>query len=302
MNTDIDLAWDMMDSLRDITADEELKQCCDNPYYIECEGFCVCNNCGITTHERLFDDNTFTFNNGDGNMFLHQITNALYPESGKGTKISGNSRMSKINNWNSMPYKEKVIWEVSNELKSKLYNHFSDKVISDAIYIYKDIYTHSEIHRGNNKKGLIAACVYLSSKENNADKSPKQIAAMMGIEVSILNRCIKIFNESSKFTNKIIKSSDFIENFCSKMKISFKTKKIISQICDVIDSESILDGAIPQNICLGVVVFVCIEMSIDLDYKNICSFYSVSYLTITKIIKVLTREKQTIFSKIQNCK
>lgn len=302
MDTDINLAWNALDSLANNILEEDKKKCCDSPYYVECEGFCVCSNCGISTNEILFDDNTFTFNNGDGNMFLHQITSVLYPESGKGTKISGNSRMSKINNWNSMPYKEKVIWEVSNDLKSKLYNHFSDKVITDAIYIYKDIYTHSDIHRGNNKKGLIAACVYLSSKENNADKSPKQIANIMDIEVSILNRCIKIFNESSKFVSKVVRSRDFIENFCGKMKISFKTKKIITEICDIIDSESILDGAIPQNICLGVVIFVCTEMSLAFDYKNICKSYNVSYLTITKITKTLIKDKQKIFSKIQQNK
>jgi transcription initiation factor TFIIIB Brf1 subunit/transcription initiation factor TFIIB len=274
---------------------EETKKCCDNPYYIDLSGFCVCNGCGVTKKELIFDDDIFSFNTGDDCKFLHSKINELYPESSKGTLIGGNSKMSKIHSWNSMPYNERVVWEVSNVLKMKLSGYFSQKVITDSVYLYKEIYSKMDITRGENKSGMIAACVYFSARKNNADHSPKGIAKVMDVDISILNKCTKIYTETIGFSENV-KSSDFVDSYCNKLELSFRIKKVVRKLCDTIDDYGILN-CFPQNTCVGVIIFACKEMGKDIDIKDVCKTFEVSSVTMTKIYKKILEEKQNILSK-----
>lgn len=273
------------------------EKCCKNPYFMETEGFDVCTNCGTTANNRVFDDDIFSFDTGADNMYLHSKISSLYPESSNGTKIQGNSKMAQIQNWNSMPYHEHVVWEVSNNLKSMLFGYFSQKVISDSVYLYKDVYKKMDICRGANKKGIVAACVYFAAKKNNADKSPKQIAKIMDIDISLFNKSTKIYTEvvgNSKV--EVRKSSNFTESYCTTLNLSFKIRKTVTKICDIIDDNGILN-CFPHNACLSVIIFTCKEMGIDIDIKQTCKVFDVSYMTISKIYNNITLEKQNIFSK-----
>lgn len=278
-------------------SEPKTKTCCKDPYMIDSEGFFVCVNCGVSTKERIFEDDIFSFETGSDNMFLHSKINTLYPESSKGTKISGNSKMAQIQSWNSMPYSEHVIWEVSNELKTKLFGHFSHKVVTDSVYLYKEIYNKLDIRRGDNKTGMVAACVYFAAKNNNADKSPKQIAKIMDVDISSFNKCAKIYIETlGDSKNKKTKSSNFTESYCNTLNISYKIKKTVHKICNIIDNYDILN-CFPHNACLGVIIFTCKEMEIDIDIKKTCKLFNVSPMTIIKIYKNILSEKQNIFSK-----
>lgn len=276
---------------------EKDQPCCKSPYFIDSEGYEVCVNCGVTLTERIFDDDIFSFNTGTDNMYLHSKVNSLYPESSNGTKIQGNSKIAQIQNWNSMPYHEHVIWEVSNNLKSLLYGYFSQKVISDSVQLYKEIYKKMDICRGDNKKGIIAACVYFAAKNNNADKSPKQIANIMDIDISLFNKSTKIYTQViGNTTNKNRKSSNFVESYCNTLNLPYNIRKIVLKLCNIIDNNDILN-CFPHNACLSIIIFTCKEMNIDIDIKNVCDKFNVSCMTITKIYKNLLSEKQNIFSK-----
>lgn len=309
--TDFDIDYDIDDILLDKIFEEmsptryaekntlkpESKLCCITPYFTEHEGYEVCCNCGVSLKGRIFDESIFSFDTGTDNMFLRSKINPLYPQSSIGTKIQGNSRLAQIQNWNSMPYREHVVWEVSNDLRSLLFGYFSHKVVTDAVVLFKDIYNKMGIHRGDNKKGIIAACVYHAAKNNNADKSPKQIAAIMDIDISLFNKSAKFYSEiSGDRENKNTKASDFTESYCNTLKLSFKIRKTVTKICNIIDERGILN-CFPHNACLGVIFFTCKEMGIEMDLKDTCNLFDVSPGTINKIYKNILLEKQNIFSK-----
>jgi transcription initiation factor TFIIIB Brf1 subunit/transcription initiation factor TFIIB len=223
----------------------------------------------------------------------------MYPKSGVGTAISGNSRLSQIQKWNSMPYDERVIWKVSNDLKSKLMNHFSQKVISDAVGLYKEAYNTMEIRRGRYKTGLICACVYFSAKQNYTNISPKKISNLMDVDISTVNKCISMYSINHQ-TSKITKSSDYVQIISNEFNFSFKVQKLITNICKVVDELNILDNCIPQNVCTSVVIFTCNEMNAPLDKNKLSDFNEVGLASITKLIKILNTHKQTIFSVVKN--
>lgn len=275
--------------------------CCNMKYIMEKEGFYVCTNCGVTEkNTQIYNDDIYGFQNGKDCTFVHSIISDIYPESSIGTAICGNSRLAKIQQWNSMPYKERVIWEVSNELTSRLSGIFSENIIKESITHYKYLYNKIDIHRGKNKKGIIASCVYFAANNNNTKISPKKLASIMSIDVSTLNKCISIYIENMSLEINISKPEDYAQEYCNKYKISFKIQKLLIKICKVIEESDIVLGSVPQNTCLASLIFITREMGENnFSIKNMCAEYNVSVNTINKIIDIITKNKNYIFSNIK---
>lgn len=275
--------------------------CCDEKYVSEIEGFCICINCGVAEkNKQIYDENIYGFQNGKDSIFLHSISSGLYPQSSNGTSIAGNSRMAKINKWNNMPYKERVIWEMSNELNTRLSGILSEKIISETIYQYKYIYNKTNIHRGKNKKGLVASCVYFAANNNNTKISPKTVADLMNTDISTVNKYISIYTEHLKLDTNISKARDYAQQYCNKYSIVFKIQKLLINFCDVVEDSDILQGSVPQNICLSCLFFILHEMKQEnITLKKICEDYNVSTNTIHKILEILSKNKNYIFSRLK---
>lgn len=275
--------------------------CCKMKYITEVEGFYVCINCGVTERfTQIYDEDIYGFQNGKEGIYLHSINSEMYPKSSMGTAIAGNSRLAKIQQWNNMPYKERVIWEISNDLNTRLAGIFSENIINDAISQYKHLYNKIDIHRGKNKKGMIASCVYFAANNKHTKISPKKLAQIMDVDVSTLNKCISIYIESLELKMSVSKTKDYAQEYCNKYHIDFKVQKLLVKICNVVDDSNILLGSVPQNVCLSCLLFILKEMNqSNFTLKQICSEYNVSVNTINKILDTLYKNKNYIFSSLK---
>jgi transcription initiation factor TFIIIB Brf1 subunit/transcription initiation factor TFIIB len=279
----------------------QVEQCCKEKYTIEKEGFYVCINCGVTERfTKIYDENIYGFQNGKDCTFVHSIISDMYPESSIGTGISGNSKLAKRQQWNSMPYRERVIWEVSNDLNTRLNGVFSDNIISDAIYQYKKIYNTLDINRGKNKKGIVAACVYFAANNKHAKISPKRLAAIMDIDIATLNKSISVYIENTKLDFNLSKAEDYAQEYCNRYKINFKVQKLLIKLCNVIEDSDILSGSVPQNICLSGLYFILNETNQNtVSLKEICKEYNVSVNTINRILEIIIKNKNYLFSRLK---
>lgn len=284
--------------LNDLKVDTD---CCPKKYMIEKEGFYTCVNCGMTEkNSKIYSEDIYGFQNGKDSTYLHSMISDMYPESSIGTAIFGNSRLAKMQQWNSMPYKERVIWEVSNDLNSRLAGILSENIIKESITHYKYIYNKIDICRGKNKRGIIAACVYFAANNKNTKLSPKKIASLMDIDITTLNKSISIYVENIELKLKISKPEDYAQEYCNKYKVNFKIQTLLIKICNVIEESDILLGCVPQNICLASLIFIMGEMSeANYSLKNMCMDYNVSTSTINKIIDVINKNKNYIFSRLK---
>ena len=53
------------------------------------------------------------------------------------------------------------------------------------------LYRLQKISRGSNRKGIIAACVYFACKECEVPRTPKEIASMFTIDITVMTKGIK---------------------------------------------------------------------------------------------------------------
>lgn len=291
----------IVDDLHQMEIETDSQNCCVEKYLIERGGFYVCINCGVTERfTKIYDENIYGFQNGKDCTFVHSIISDMYPESSIGTAISGNSKLAKRQQWNSMPYKERVIWEVSNDLNTRLNGFFSENIISDAIYQYKKIYNTLDINRGKNKKGIVAACVYFAANNKHAKISPKKLASIMDIDISVLNKSISVYIENTKLDFSLSKAEDYVQEYCNRYKIEFKIQKLLIKLCNVIEDSDILSGSVPQNICLSGLYFILKETGQrPILIKEICKEYNVSANTINRIVDVINKNKNYLFSRLK---
>jgi len=161
--------------------------------------------------------------------------NQLLPESSVGTSISnrgGNTDMFKLRRyqrWNGMPYKERSLLKVFDEITRKSKdNDLPSIIIHEAHSLYK-VVSATKISRGSNRSGIIAACVYFSCKINNVPRSTNEIADIFNITVPVMTKGCKKFQEIMQMNkvdiNRIndtstISIDDFIDRFCSKLSLS----------------------------------------------------------------------------------
>ena len=302
MTIDLETIWRDFESQAVITEKKykEEKKCCEKKYNIENEGYLVCSSCGMVNSTTVIDCDIFTFENGENNKYLRQYDNYLFPKSSTSTKISGNSKLAKLQSWQSMPYNEKVLWEVSNDLK-KIKEIVSARVINDTLFLYKKFYETSGISRGNNKKGFVGVCLYIASSQNFSNLTPKEVANIMNIEIKVLYKCIQKYSEIMGVQTVCNKGPEtYLEGFITRIELEYRLRKPLLKIINYAEKMQILGSTIPQNVCLGCIVFITREMKINLDIMNISKEFSVSVNSIEKIVNILEKNKQKMFTYIKN--
>jgi len=233
-------------------------------------------------------------------------TNTLLPESSVGSTINfkNNSKtmnqIRRYNNFHGMPYKERSKYKVFNTISEKcLKNNINNKIITEAKSLYSAI-SKIKISRGANRDGIIAACVYFSCKECNVPRSTKEIADIFDINITVMTKGCKSFNEimnlnksgRNRIHHKSINPMDFIERFCDKLDIDFN--KIIS-ICNLCLKHNIISQNTPQSIAAGCIYYYIKKNNLDISKKILSEICKISEVTINKCYKKID-ENDALFN------
>ena len=172
------------------------------------KGYIVCSECGTILKEIIdySPDWTKYENKEEMQICGSNINNFFFPKSSIGTSIDGSpfSRLRIVHNWNAMPYNERSLYNILNMISTICSKHnIKKRIIDQSKILYKHIsdckYTEGKnkgryiIVRGNNRKGLIASCVFYACKTQNEPRTQKEIANMFGLKVSNINVGIKKF-------------------------------------------------------------------------------------------------------------
>jgi transcription initiation factor TFIIB len=192
------------------------------------------------------------------------VHNKLLPQSSLGTMINARGKLRKLHIWNAMPYKERS----DNIMFKKIHNvclanNICRKIEDDAKIICKKVSAtvHKDgknkgkyiITRGFNRAGIIAACVFIACRRNNATRSTKEIASYFNNSYSKnkttiderdvnkgLRSMISILNDNTILdnigTSNVI---DFIKRKCDELQIKRKYTELAITIAKNIEKLNI---------------------------------------------------------------
>ena len=286
-------------------------------------GMIVCTFCGTITEELLDHSPEWRqYNNddsrSDGVSRCGCPANPLLPSSTQGTVLVGigNKHINRIQNWSSMIYKDRslnIVFKNITEVCNK--NSISKNIIDDACIFYKALSECKHqvglnkgkpiIIRGDNRKSIVAACVFKACEKNKSPRSTREIASFFKIEETKITRGNKQFdkiirNSDSKGVLVIENdptqndsTEDFIRRYCKILKISEKDTIFAIRIAKNCCRMKLASNHNPQSIAIGAIILMCEHESSEKKCKHIekhqiAKMFDISEATINKIYNNLS--------------
>ena len=194
---------------------------CSSVLIIMDDGFPVCTNksCGVIYKDILDHSPEWRFygiedkNTNDPTRCGNPI-NPLLMQSSFGCKVLCNTKSSyemkkirKWTEWQSMPHKEKSLYEEFQFITIMAQNSGIPKIfIDDAIVIHKDI-SEQKMFRGMNRDGIKSASIYISCRLNGCPRTAHEIAEIFRLDrTSATNGCSMAVNILHNIERKMEKS------------------------------------------------------------------------------------------------
>jgi transcription initiation factor TFIIB len=295
---------------------EYCKSCADVELFIE-DGFPICLSCG-TVYKYVLDYSPEWkfYNSGDkltsdptrcGNPI-----NPLLKESSFGCKIlcDNNSsyemrRIQKWTEWQSIPHKEKTLYEEFQFISLMAQNAGIPKILIDyAMMVHKEL-SEQIMFRGMNRDGIKAASLYLACKHNGYQRSSHEIATIFQIDkhnatngcskgLSIWNNIERKLKPSFKTQMIIITPRIFVDRYCSRLNIPNELILLIKFIADKIQNINIITENTPQSSAAGIIYFVAYSCRLNITKNNIKVLCDVSEVTINKCYQKINLIRHSI--------
>lgn len=309
------------DNLEEITEKEETKteskiRCCDDiKNYSSDGGIIICAICHNTI-SNIIDGPEWRYYGANDTKNSNPTRcgmpiNELLPQSSSGTSISYRGggaemqRVRKFQQWNGIPYKERSLLKVFQEISEKCKKaDIPEIIIKEAQSLYSVI-SSTKISRGSNRKGIIAACVYFSCKDSNVPRSVNEIADIFGIKNTILTKGCKQFKEiiqMNKLNVKRINDSnsvtidDFIDRFCSRLHLTEEQIGVIKHLSNRSQELNLINENTPPSMAAGCIYLYIKENDLEKGKSEISEVCKISEVTINKCYKKLEIHKDKLFN------
>lgn len=296
-------------------------KCLNNDQIIEDyeKGIIVCKKCGIIIQTILDSSPEWCDYGSDGKKGVARcsyITNNFLPQSSLGTDINCyKNRMKILHIWGAMPYKERSLHKILKDVENKCRKSSVSKYIEDDVKILCTNISKlkhlrgknkgkSIITRGDNRKGIIAACYFYACKRDHCTKSKKEVAELWEIEETDVTKGCKVFlklvqSGQISYTLNTESADYFIVRFYKQRKGLPIKKKYIAQaliITQNIKKLNIASVHNPISVAAGSILLSVELNNLNITKKNIAKRFSVSEVTITKTYDKIKKYKKILIN------
>jgi len=294
------------------SGDREQCECCQSSLSFTDEGFLCCTNktCGIIYTDALDQGAEWRYYGADDNQSgdptrCGMPINPLLKESSYGCKVicppNSSYEMRKIRRyteWQGMPYEEKARYEEFQRIIVLANQAGISKMIIDDAMRYHTKISERKTFRGDNRDGIIAATIYIASRNNNCPRTAKEIATIFHLDNTSATRGCKnastILNEIEHEMNNNEKTSlcnttplSFIDRYCSRLNINAELTKVCKFIAMRIQANNLIPENTPHSIAAGIVFFVAHQCRLNISKHNVNAVSEISEVTINKCYKKL---------------
>ncbi len=306
--------FEELDNITKPECSEDIKCCDDVKNHLVYNCITTCKICNNTITNIIIEPEWRFYGSQDTKSSdptrCGMPVNSLLPESSIGTSISykgkrthSMNKLRKFQQWNGVPYKERSLLKVFQEIERVCKkNGLTKIIINEANSLYKIVST-TKISRGSNRKGIIASCVYFSCKINRFPRSTNEVAFMFNITVPIMTKGCKKFQEIMQINKvdinrihltKTINIDDFIDRFCNKLELSLEDLNQIKEISKLSKMYNLISDNTPPSMAAGCIYLYIKEYNLDISRTMIAEVSKISEVTVNKCYKKLEQHKDNI--------
>jgi transcription initiation factor TFIIB len=292
---------------------------CSSILRISEEGFPTCssNKCGIIyTNELDYSPEWRYYGAEDRNTKdparCGNPINPLLVESSFGCKVlcSGKSsyemrRIRKWTEWQSMPHREKSLYEEFRFITVMAQNAGIPKIFIDkAMAIHKDI-SEQKMFRGLNRDGIKSASIYISCRLNGCPRTAHEIAEIFKLDktsattgcsmaVNILHNIERGYDSTQQTELATTRPAAFIDRYCSRLNINRELTLLSKFVANKVQNENIINDNTPHSIAAGIIYFISQNCNLSIGKTDIRIVCGVSEVTINKCYKKLDGLKESL--------
>jgi transcription initiation factor TFIIB len=203
-------------------------------------------------------------------------------------------KIRKWTEWQSMPHKEKALYDEFQFITIMAQNHGIPKIfIDNAMSIHKDI-SEQKMFRGMNRDGIKAASIYISCRLNDCPRTSHEIAEIFNIDkasatagcsmaVNILNN-IERHSETQTELCKITPSL-MVERFCCYFDMDEDWVLLAKFMAHKIEELGLIRDNTPQAVASGIVYYIGQRVGLPISKTDIIQKCQISDVTVAKCYK-----------------
>jgi transcription initiation factor TFIIIB Brf1 subunit/transcription initiation factor TFIIB len=288
----------------------------------------ICGKCGIVMERPIDTGAEYRFfgleeRGGGDPCRVGAPMDSRFPSSGLGTIIlshahGGNSstriamaRVRRYHTWNLLPYRERSLLQVFEQIALAATNHGFDQRTMD---IAKDMYVKLVEHcdrRGMSRTSVVASSIYSSLKKVGHPRKPKEIADIFHLSTAQFTKSLKYFQEILCMAHQrglladehadpaampSTRASDYISHPLSKLPICRNMFQALREkavtLADLVEDREICPENMPPSLAAGVIAFLLRRYPQafadgDVTYEKIAVVCEVSEGTLQKCLKKL---------------
>ena len=324
-NIDIksDDIWDVIDSLEEKNTktlkinNDTCIECNSTNIYIDNEsGTKICEDCALSIEFKLDSNPDWNSINStdDNNSRCGCPTNIYFPNSSLGTKVQNGkySKISILEKWSNMPYKERSKYEVFKYIEKKCIDaNISKPIIDNAKNLFNTLSkvtseldnSKSIIIRGLNRKSIIAACVFNGSNLQGNPRTPSEIGKIFGIsakQVTKGNRKFRDIMIKEKIINSVksSQSDEFInrKEYTKMLKLNEIHINVAKSIARNIKKLDLASNHQPASVAASSIMLMATIFKLNISKKMISDVYHISQVTIIKAYRIIYNWRKILIS------
>ena len=166
---------------------------------------------------------------------------------------------------------------------------FKDSIIMVANGKYLEV-TQDKIHRGNTRKAIIFACIFLALKESGNPQSCEPLITIFNIDRKTGLRGLKIVNlgisKKSTIPNTHITPANLVSAIMNEFSASLEQKQEVIDLYNKIKGKSTkINRSRPQSVAAGLTYFWIRINKKPITLKEFSEKAKLSELTVTKVSK-----------------
>lgn len=302
--------------------DNNLCNLCNSTLMIMEDGFPTCTNnkCCVIYKDTLDYSPEWRFygaedKNANDPTRCGNPINPLLVQSSFGCKVLSTSkssyemkRISKWTEWQSMPHKEKSLYDEFQFITIMAQNAGVPRIfIDDAMTIHKDI-SEQKMFRGMNRDGIKSASIYISCRLNGCPRTAHEIAEIFKLDktsatngcsmaVNILHNIERNVDPSQQADLGITTPSSFIERYCSRLNFNQELIMVSNFVAKKVEQNNLITDNIPHAVAAGIVYFISQNCGLNISKQDIKSICGVSEVTINKCFKKLESKKNELIPR-----
>lgn len=297
---------------------------------LEEEEMVVCRDCGDVVERPIDSCAEFRFFGSEDRSSIDPCrigapTDTRFPGSTLGTMIlaraqGGNAsnriamaRVRRYHTWNLLPYRERALLQVFEQLSLAATNHGLD---GRTVDLAKDLYIRLVEHcdrRGMSRTSVVASCIYSALKMVGQPRKPKEIADIFHLSSTQFTKSFKYFQEVLSMATQrglldeqkapsglsSTRASNYIAHPLSQLPISRSTfvqiQSIATQIADTAEDKDLCSENMPPSLAAGVIAYVLPRCGHpEIKNTRIASVCGVSEGTLVKCLRKLEAAEEML--------